>query len=172
MTLSRWHYRRERVPLRGVLRYSRRCLVRRAMRGAAGTTSRRCRTAQQEALVRRLDRLECGLYAPLAPEGAGPYLGIRSLIDLDGHTLEESFALAATAMRDALLPADDVRIARCVEGTWKRALARAEEASHAAQDAPAAEDAAAPAGDGFLHPDPIFLAPLPSAAGKAPGASA
>lgn len=94
------------------------------------------------------------------------------LIDLDGQTLEEAFAAAATAMRDAPLPVDDERIAGCVGETWKRALAHAEEASHAAQDAPAAEDAAAPAGDGLLHPDPIFFAPLPTAAGEAPGAPA
>ena len=106
-----------------------------------------------------------GLLATGRPASAG-------LIDLDGQTLEEAFAAAATAMRDAPLPVDDERIAGCVGETWKRALAHAEEASHAAQDAPAAEDAAAPAGDGLLHPDPIFLAPLPSAAGKAPGAPA
>ncbi len=69
----------------------------------------------------------------------------------------------------------DGKVAECqcaMCGQIQRQWAEDKEASHAAQDAPAAEDATAPAGDGILHPDPIFCAPLPAAAGKAPGAPA
>ena len=83
MRLSRWHYRRERLPLRGVLRYNRRFLMRRAMRGAAGTTSRRCRTAEEEAFFGLLDFLECEAFAPLP--ASGPYfLGILGAIEEAG----------------------------------------------------------------------------------------
>ena len=54
--LARHPYRRERIYLRGVLRYGRTHLMREARKGAAGSRVGWCRTEEQEALLQLLDR--------------------------------------------------------------------------------------------------------------------